>query len=138
MGINAMNILLLVAFVALIYFMMIRPQKKKEKADNEMREALKVGDEIMTIGGVIGKVIKISEKSVVITTGADKTKIEFIKTAIASVKSGEAAAAAKKAEKAAAVEDNLDEKAPSKEKKVAPKKLTKKDEAEKKDDKDDK
>ena len=137
MGINAMNILLLVAFIALIYFMMIRPQKKKEKADNEMREALKVGDEIMTIGGVIGKVIKINEKSVVITTGADKTKIEFIKTAIASVKSGEAAAAAKKAEKAAE-NDNLDEKAPSKEKKVAPKKLTKKDEADKKENKEEK
>lgn len=134
MGINAMNILLLVAFIALIYFMMIRPQKKKEKADNEMREALKVGDEIMTIGGVIGKVIKISEKSVVITTGADKTKIEFIKTAIASVRSSEAAAAAKKAEKEVE-NDNLDEKAPSKEKKVAPKKLTKKDEADKKEEK---
>ena len=127
MGINAMNILLLVAFIALIYFMMIRPQKKKEKADAEMREALKVGDEIMTIGGVIGKVIKINEKSVVITSGADKTKIEFIKTAIASVKSSEAAAAAKKTAKAEE-KDNLDEKAPSKEKKVAPKKLTKKDE----------
>ncbi len=127
MGINAMNILLLVAFVALIYFMMIRPQKKKEKADAEMREAMKVGDEIMTIGGVIGKIVKINEKSVVITSGADKTKIEFIKTAIASVKSADAAAAAKKADKAAK-EDNLDEKAPSKEKKVAPKKLTKKEE----------
>ena len=127
MGVNAMNILLLVAFIALIYFMMIRPQKKKEKADNEMREALKVGDEIMTIGGVIGKVIKVNEKSVVITSGADKTKIEFIKSAIASVKSGDAAATtAKKAEKAAE-NDNLDEKAPSKEKKVAPKKLTKKE-----------
>ena len=126
MGINAMNILLLVAFIALIYFMMIRPQKKKEKADNEMREAMKVGDEVMTIGGIIGKVIKINEKSVVITSGADKTKIEFVKTAIASVKSGDAAAAAKKAEKKVE-NDNLDEKAPSKEKKVAPKKLTKKE-----------
>lgn len=126
MGINGMNILLLVAFIALIYFMMIRPQKKKEKADNEMRESLKVGDEIMTIGGVVGKIIKISDKTVIITTGADKTKIEFVKSAIASSKSAEAAAAAKKAAKNAAEEDNLDEKAPSKDKKVAPKKLTKK------------
>ena len=129
MGISGMNILLLVAFIALIYFMMIRPQKKKEKADNEMRESLKVGDEVMTIGGVVGKVIKISERTVIITTGADKTKIEFIKSAIASSKSAEAAAAAKKAaKKDSAEEDNLDEKSPSKDKKVAPKKLTKKTE----------
>lgn len=121
---NGMNILLLVAFLALIYFMMIRPQKKKEKADNEMRESLKVGDEIMTIGGVVGKIIKINEKSVIITTGADKTKIEFVKSAIASVKSAEKAAD-KKADKTAD-NDKLDEKSPTKDKKVAPKKLTKK------------
>ncbi|MBQ0040661.1 MAG: preprotein translocase subunit YajC [Clostridiales bacterium] len=126
MGINGMNILLLVAFIALIYFMMIRPQKKKEKADNEMRESLKVGDEVMTIGGVVGKIIKITDRTVIITTGADKTKIEFIKSAIASSKSADAAAAAKKTAKKDAEDDNLDEKAPSKEKKVAPKKLTKK------------
>ena len=126
MGINGMNILLLVAFIALIYFMMIRPQKKKEKADAEMRDSLKVGDEVMTIGGVVGKIIKISDKTVIITTGADKTKIEFVKSAIASSKSAEAAAAAKKAAKNAAEDDNLDEKSPSKDKKVAPKKLTKK------------
>lgn len=123
---NGMNILLLVAFLALIYFMMIRPQKKKEKADNEMREGLKIGDEIMTIGGVVGKIIKVNEKSVIITTGADKTKIEFVKSAIASVKSGEKAGE-KKADKAEE-NDKLDEKSPSKDKKVAPKKLTKKSE----------
>ena len=121
---NGMNILLLVAFLALIYFMMIRPQKKKEKADNEMRESLKVGDEIMTIGGVVGKIVKINEKSVIITTGADKTKIEFVKSAISSVRSAEKATE-KKADKDAD-NDKLDEKSPSKEKKVAPKKLTKK------------
>lgn len=126
MGINGMNILLLVAFIALIYFMMIRPQKKKEKADNEMRESLKVGDEVMTIGGVVGKIIKITDRTVIITTGADKTKIEFIKSAIASSKSADAEAAAKKTAKKDAEDDNLDKKAPSKEKKVAPKKLTKK------------
>ena len=125
MSTNAMNILLLVGFIALLYFMMIRPQKKKEKADAEMRSSLKVGDEIMTIGGVIGKITKINEKSVIITTGADKTKIEFIKTAIASVKSADTA---KKADKAEVEDDKLDEKAPSKDKKVAPKKLTKKSE----------
>lgn len=124
MGANVGNILLLVAFLALLYFMMIRPQKKKEKADQEMRSSLAVGDEVMTIGGVIGKVVKITDKTVVITTGAEKNKIEFIKTAIASVNGGQGGSnTAKKSEKKAEAED---EKAPNRDKKVAPKKLNKK------------
>ena len=79
------SILLMTALLVMIYFMMIRPQKKKEKADKEMRASLKVGDEIITIGGVIGKIEKINEKSVVISTTAGKNKIEFLKTAVASV-----------------------------------------------------
>ena len=124
-GSPMMSILLLVAFFALMYFLMIRPQKKKEKEDAAMRDALKVGDEIMTIGGVIGKVVKINEKSVVIATGADKNKIEFIKSAIASVNrsSGE-----NKAAKKEAPQEVKDEKGPEAEKKVTPKKLSKKSE----------
>ena len=118
------SILIFVVFIALMYFMMIRPQKKKEKEDNAMRNALKVGDEIMTIGGVMGKVVKINEKSVVIATGADKNKIEFIKSAIASVNKSDSASntSAKKAKK----EEVVEEKGPEKEKKVSPKKLEKK------------
>ena len=55
------NILLLVVFIGMIYFMMIRPQRKKDKEDREMRASLKVGDEVITIGGVVGKVTKIDE-----------------------------------------------------------------------------
>lgn len=119
------NIILLVVFIALIYFMMIRPQKKKEKADAEMRNSLSVGDEIMTIGGVIGKIVKITDKTVVITTGAEKNKIEFIKTAIASVNKGQGGGntAAKKPSKK---EEAVEEKTPDREKKVTPKKLGKK------------
>lgn len=124
-GFQIGNILLLVVFIVLIYFMMIRPQKKKEKADAEMRSALAVGDEIMTIGGVIGKITKITDKTVVITTGAEKTKIEFIKTAIASVNKGQGGSStAKKSNKQP--EEVKEEKAPNRDKKVAPKKLTKK------------
>ncbi len=124
-GFNIGNIALLVVFILLIYFMMIRPQKKKEKADAEMRSALAVGDEIMTIGGVIGKIVKITDKTVVITTGAEKNKIEFIKTAIASVNKGQGgSSSAKKAAKN--TEEVQEEKAPNRDKKVAPKKLTKK------------
>lgn len=120
----AFSIVLMGLLILMIYFMMIRPQRKKEKADREMREAMKVGDEVITIGGIIGKIEKINEKSVVISTTAGKNKIEFLKTAIASVApaGGESAKAAAKETKKEAEE----EKAPSRDKKVTPKKLGKK------------
>ena len=121
----AFSLVLMVLLIAMIYFMMIRPQKKKEKADKEMRDALRVGDEVITIGGIIGKVEKINEKSIIISTSAGKNKIEFLKSAIASVSSKDPGAAAKAAAKEAAKEAE-EEKAPSRDKKVTPKKLSKK------------
>ena len=119
----AFSMVLMILLIALIYFMMIRPQKKKEKADKEMRDSLRIGDEIITIGGVIGKVEKINEKTVVISTTANKNKIEFLKTAIASV-SAKTEAPAKAAKEEA--KEEAEEKAPSRDKKVTPKKLGKK------------
>ena len=121
----AFSLVLMVLLIAMIYFMMIRPQRKKEKADKEMRDALRVGDEVITIGGIIGKVEKINEKSVIISTSAGKNKIEFLKSAIASVSSKDPGAAAKTAAKEAAKEAE-EEKAPSRDKKVTPKKLSRK------------
>ena len=121
----AFSLVLMVLLIAMIYFMMIRPQRKKEKADKEMRDALSVGDEVITIGGIIGKVEKINDKSVIISTSAGKNKIEFLKTAIASVSSKDPNAAAKAAAKEAAKETE-EEKAPSRDKKVTPKKLSRK------------
>ena len=118
------SLILMVVLIAMIYFMMIRPQRKKEKADKEMRDALRVGDEVITIGGIIGKVEKITDKSVVISTTAGKNKIEFLKTAIASVshsKDSKEAPAKPAAEKAPE-----EEKAPSRDKIVTPKKLSRK------------
>ena len=121
------NILLLVVFIGMIYFMMIRPQRKKDKEDREMRSSLKVGDEIITIGGVVGKVTKITEKTVTVETGSGRNKIEFLKTAIASVSKTDTAKGEtkKEAEKEEALED---EKRPDRDKKVTPKKLTRKSE----------
>ena len=76
--------LLLVLFVAM-YFFMIRPQKKKEKQIAEMRDSLNVGDEIITIGGIKGKVVTKKEDSLVIQVGADKQRIEMMKWAISEV-----------------------------------------------------
>ena len=70
---------------AFFYFFMIRPQKKQEKRDSDMRNALAVGDEVTTIGGIIGKVVSIKEETFVLETTKDKTKIRFLKGAIRSV-----------------------------------------------------
>lgn len=127
MGNNAVaSTALLVVFILMMYFMMIRPQRKKEKEEREMRSRLTVGDEVITIGGVVGRIEKITEKTVVISTGgAAKNKIEFLKTAIGSVVKSDSSSDSKKDSKADAKED---EAAPSRDKKVTPKKLGKKSE----------
>ena len=86
MGIESIGsiILIVVMFVAL-YFFMIRPQKKQEKQQNDMRNNLQVGDEITTIGGIIGKVVSIKEETVTIETSHDRTKIRILKSAVRNV-----------------------------------------------------
>ena len=79
------TIIMLVAVIAVFYFFMYRPQKKQEKAANDMRNNLQVGDEITTIGGIIGKIISIREETVLIVTSGANTKIRILKTAIRSV-----------------------------------------------------
>ena len=76
---------MVVVFFLVFYFMAIRPQKKQEKQVNEMRNQLKVGDEITTIGGIIGKIISIKEETVMIETGHDRTKIRILKSAVRNV-----------------------------------------------------
>lgn len=75
----------LVLIVAVFYFVGIRPQKKQEKQNNEMRNALTVGDEVTTIGGIIGKVVSIKDETCVIATSHDNTKIRILKSAISRV-----------------------------------------------------
>ena len=76
--------LMIVMFVVL-YFVMTRPQKKQEKMINEMRNNLQVGDEITTIGGVIGKIVSIKEETITIETSHDRTKIRFLRSAVRCV-----------------------------------------------------
>ena len=82
-----MQVIILVAFIALMYFLLIRPQKKKEKEVKEMRDAIKVGDEVITIGGICGKIVKTKDDSLIIQVGADKTKFEIMRWAVSSVTS---------------------------------------------------
>ncbi len=79
------SIIMIVALIAIFYFLMFRPQKKQEKRDAEMRNSLAVGDEVTTIGGIIGKVVSIKDETFVLETTRDKTKIRFLKGAVRSV-----------------------------------------------------
>ena len=80
-----MTLVMLVGVVVVFYFFMYRPQKKQEKATNEMRNNLKLGDEITTIGGIVGKIVSIKEETLLIVTSGSNTKIRILKTAVRNV-----------------------------------------------------
>ena len=75
-------ILMMVALFAAMYFFTIRPQKKQQKMEQEIRENTQIGDEITTIGGICGKVVSVKDDTIVIETGSDRVKIKFKKYAI--------------------------------------------------------
>ncbi|MBQ5892974.1 MAG: preprotein translocase subunit YajC [Clostridia bacterium] len=79
------TLLLMAVVIVAFYFFAIRPQKKQEKEINAMRNSLTVGDEITTIGGIIGKVVSIKEETCVIETSRDLTRIRILKSAISRV-----------------------------------------------------
>ncbi|HHY78342.1 MAG TPA: preprotein translocase subunit YajC [Clostridiales bacterium] len=76
------TILLYVVILGVFYLLLIRPQKKKEKQIQEMRNSIKEGDEILTIGGIYGKVLNVKDETLTIEVGADKTKLKIAKWAI--------------------------------------------------------
>ena len=75
----------LALMLVLLYFMIYRPQKKQEKKDAAMRAALEIGDQVTTIGGIVGRVVAIKDDTFVLETGADRVKIILIKNDISSV-----------------------------------------------------
>lgn len=79
------TILPLILLIGIMYFLLIRPQKKREKEINAMRSGLQVGDEIITIGGICGKIVKTKDESLVIQVGADKLKFEIMRWAVSKV-----------------------------------------------------
>ncbi|MBO7342246.1 MAG: preprotein translocase subunit YajC [Clostridia bacterium] len=85
-GSSAVSIILMVVlFIGVFYFFGIRPQKKQEREAMQMRNSLMVGDEITTIGGIIGKIVSIKEETMVIETTRDHTRIRLLKSAVRSV-----------------------------------------------------
>ena len=82
---NLLGLLPMVAMIAVLYFLMIRPQQKKQKEEQKMRANLRVGDELTTIGGIKGRVVSIKDDTITIETSNDRTKIVFEKAAIGAV-----------------------------------------------------
>ena len=78
------TVIMLVAMVAVFYFMLIRPENKRKKEAEQMRSAVKTGDQITTIGGIVGTVIDVKNDKFVLETGADQVRIEFCKWAIST------------------------------------------------------
>ena len=98
------SIIMLVMMLALMYFMLIRPENKRKKEAEEMRSSLKTGDNVTTIGGVTGTVVDVKEDKFVLETGADRVRIEFAKFALSEnhTAAARAQAESKKAKEQAA------------------------------------
>ena len=79
---SLMMIVPMILIFALMYFMMIRPQKKQQKLEQEMRNNLKIGDEITTIGGIMGRIVTVKDDSIIIETGADRNKMKITRWAV--------------------------------------------------------
>ena len=79
------TIMMIVLMIAIFYFLMIRPENKRKKQAEEMRNSLKKGDWLTTIGGVYGRVVGITDRTVVIETSEDRVRVEFLKSAIGQV-----------------------------------------------------
>ncbi len=82
---SLISIGLIVVMFVVLYFFMIRPQKKQQKEQQDMRNSLAVGDEVTTIGGIIGKVVSIKGETFVLETTKEKTHIRFLKGAVGSI-----------------------------------------------------
>lgn len=111
---SIISLLPLIILIIAMYFLMIRPQRKKDKQIQEMRNNLNVGDEIVTIGGICGKIVKTKDETIVIQVGADKVKFEMMRWSVSSVTNPSHRA---HKDESASVEEEV--------KKVRPKKLKK-------------
>ena len=98
------TIIMLVVMIGIFYFMLIRPENKRKKEAEQMRSALKTGDKITTIGGIIGTVVSVKDDKFVIEVGADQVRLEFAKWALSPNEPAaeNAQAEAKKAQEAKA------------------------------------
>ena len=118
------TIIMLVVMLGFFYFLLIRPENKRKKEAEQTRNSIKVGDQVTTIGGIVGTVVNVKEEKFVMETSADQVRVEFAKWAI-STNDTAAAAAKEEAEKAA--EAKAKAKAEKKAAKAAQKEAAKKE-----------
>ena len=84
-GLFGSPIIMILIMVAIFYFMLIRPENKRKKEAEQMRNSLKKGDWLTTIGGLYGKVVAITDRTVVLETSEDRVRVEFLKSAVGTV-----------------------------------------------------
>ena len=116
-GMDISMIVMLIVMVAVVYFMMIRPENKRKKEAEATRESIKNGHKVTTIGGIVGTVVDVKEETFVMETSADRVRIEFQKWAISTNDTAEE-------EKKAALKKAAEEKAKAKAAKKAAKENT--------------
>ena len=90
-------LIIMVLLFGFMYFFTIRPQKKKQEEEQKLRDAVQIGDDITTIGGITGKVVTVKEDSIVLETGTDRTRIKFMRWAIQTNNTANERAAEEKA-----------------------------------------
>ena len=120
---SATMIIMMVVMLVVMYFIMIRPQKKKQQEEQKLRDSVQIGDEITTIGGINGRIVTVKEDSIVLETGADRTKLKIMRWAIQTNNTANERAESEKAAFNAA-------KAAEKEEKKSSKRRSKKNEEE--------
>lgn len=117
------SIIMIVLMVAIFYFLLIRPENKRKKAMDQMRSALKKGDKIVTIGGIMGTIVRVTDESIVIETSEDRVRMELAKWSVMTNNTAQEKAQKARAEAQAAAKARAEEKKKEKEEKKKEKKL---------------
>ena len=99
------GMIMIVAMLAILYFLMIRPENKRKKQAEEMRNSLKKGDQITTIGGIVGRIVMVNDDTIVIETSDDRVRMELTKWAVSTNNTQQQNAAADKKDKKADKEE---------------------------------
>ena len=99
------SLIMIVAMLAILYFLMIRPENKRKKQAEEMRNSLKKGDQITTIGGIVGRIVMVNDDTIVIETSDDRVRMELTKWAVSTNNTQQQNAAADKKDKKADKEE---------------------------------
>lgn len=84
-GNTTYTLIMVIVLIAVFYLFMIRPESKRKKQQEEMRSNLRKGDQITTIGGVVGRIVKVDDETIVIETSEDRVRMEFAKWAVSTV-----------------------------------------------------